>query len=109
MTFYIREDYYGGFKASETRYIKFNNLMEGWAEYKRLKSKQFYYDDAYYSVSCFVVHNYTVELKPQRYHAREKWQWEKMQETQHRHQQTELFFNDKELAFLLNLADDIII
>lgn len=70
-------DYFGGDKTDHEVYT---NLLEGWEELKKSRSYDFVYDNAFRATTYYVRHDYTVELKPQRWHARSKYEWDKMRE-----------------------------
>lgn len=80
MAFVIKTHFYGGFKASETSYKSYDNLLEGWNEYKRLRAFDFDYGDSFHSTTYFISHDYSVQLKPQRPHARSYRAWLELQE-----------------------------
>lgn len=104
MTFTIKTDYYNYFGGHKPEYKSFTNLLEGWAEYKRLKATDFDYDDAWKETTYFITHNYTVENKPQRPHARTKSEWEAM--CNQKYEDEHLGFSKEVIEFLMSLYDD---
>jgi hypothetical protein len=100
----IREEYYNYFGGHKTRTEKYDNLMDGWTRFKKMRSHVFTYDDAWYRVYislCVPVR----EDKPQRVHARSEWEWQNMEaENEYR---DVCGFTEAERNYLINLAFDV--
>jgi hypothetical protein len=55
-------NFYSGFKASETKYYKFDSLLDAYEAYKKSRKYDFAYDDGtYYSTER--IHSYFVFVK----------------------------------------------
>jgi hypothetical protein len=98
----IRDVYHNYFQRGGDRvdYLKFDNLLEGWCAYKRMKSHEFNYGDAWYEVSIR-LRVPVREDKPQRPHARSEWKWKDLQA----HKEHERL-SEEELAYLLSFDED---
>lgn len=97
-------DYFGGEKREMQVY---ENLLEGWSAYKKGISIDFDYGDAFRETSYYVKHDYSVALKPQRWHARSKYEWDRickeLEEKKFREEHND--FSAAEMEFLSALFD----
>ena len=69
-------DYFAG--ASSYEYKSYTNLLDFWKEYTRIRESDYDYGDSFRSTDYFAIPDDTVVLKPQRPHARTKYEWEEL-------------------------------
>lgn len=103
----VKRDYYNYFGGQKIEYKKYENLLEGWIAYKKEKASDFNYGDAFKNTTCFVYCDCTVRLKPQRYHARSRYAWEKMceEKSEQDFRDSHMGFSEVEYDFLLSLTE----
>lgn len=101
-------DYYNYFGGHKPEVKNFSNLVEGFKEYKRIKSNDFDYDDAFHHTKCYIRNDFTKEIPKQRPHARSYAEWLKKKKHERFKNDKEIInFLDKEMVeFLLSLSED---
>ena len=82
MKYTIDHQFYSCFGHGVKReYKHFTNLSEAWNEYKRMRSYDFNYGDAWQFTTFRAYRDDSVVLKPQRPHARSYEEWLRVKDT----------------------------
>ena len=100
-----RYDYFGGHKHDLK---KFDNLLDAWNEYKRLKKFDYSYDDGSFSSTKLPYNRFVYEREyNNRFHARSKYEWERIKERQEIEKHNDFpIFDEAELAAIWSLVED---
>lgn len=110
MTFVTKEKFYSYFAKKEiTTTTSYENLLEGWNAYKKGKETDFDYGDAWQETTYYIIHDYAVENKPQRPHARSLREWERVCEKRREQEYKDAHcgLSEIEVEFLTSLFADI--
>ena len=98
MAFVIKRTFYDYFCGQKTEYKSYDKLLEGWNNYKKEKATDFDYGDTFKNTTYYITHNYSVQTKPQRPHARSHSEWIRMKRQAEEIGSMELFYALNEVA-----------